>query len=442
MESDSKIEDAKIVSRYENFPLTTSESDFEQRCRCAAGWSQFLRSGAVTNVKRSARLRRHTRLREWPRMRCECLRKGPCYTKRMVPKNSLSSLSDDELLRRLSLLLSQSRRVEADLVAHLAEVEERRLYLAQACSSMFTYCVQVLHLSEPEAYLRLAAARAARRFPVLLQMLGDGRLHLSGIGLLASHLTEENLDEVLGRAVYRTKRQIEELVAELAPKPDAPPTIRKLPSPPSPPATQLRPDEVKTPAFSAPAPPLELSPSSAPRPEPLSPERFKVTFTASREVKNKLERLQALTQEDLAAVIEAAVTEKLERLEAKRYGVSKKPRKRLEGTDTSAKSRYIPMAVRRHVWKRDGRRCTFVDEHGPALHRRAGSRAPSRRCLWSRRGPPPGQGALTLPSPQRPSGGASLWKGGHGEIPEEWWTRFGRPTLLWVRSLKSGSRRY
>ena len=55
---------------------------------------------------------------------------------------------------------------------------------------MFAYCTGALHLSEGEAYLRIAVARASREHPMLLAMLGDGRLHLSGIALLAPHLTE------------------------------------------------------------------------------------------------------------------------------------------------------------------------------------------------------------------------------------------------------------
>ena len=94
---------------------------------------------------------------------------------------------------------------------------------------MFAYCTEVLHLSEAEAYLRIAAARAAREHPMLLAMLGDGRLHLTGIAKLAPHLTRENCDTVLKRAAHRSKRQIEELIAELAPRPDVRPVIRKLP---------------------------------------------------------------------------------------------------------------------------------------------------------------------------------------------------------------------
>jgi hypothetical protein len=152
----------------------------------------------------------------------------------MSLERPLESLSDDELLRRLADLLHQSRRAESDLVAHIAEVETRRLYAREAAPSMFAYCMDVLHLSEAEAYLRLTAARAAREHRVLLQMLADGRLHLTGIAKLAPHLTPENRALLLSRAVHKSKRQIEELVAELAPRPDVPGVLRKLPSRPTP----------------------------------------------------------------------------------------------------------------------------------------------------------------------------------------------------------------
>ena len=56
--------------------------------------------------------------------------------------------------------------------------------------------------------------------------------------------------------------------------------------------------------------------------EPLAPARYKVCFTASAELREKLERLQALMRSpvpdgDLAQLIDIAVSEKLERVEAK-----------------------------------------------------------------------------------------------------------------------------
>ncbi len=95
--------------------------------------------------------------------------------------------------------------VESELVAHIGEVDARRLYARKASSSMFVYCTEVLHLSEHEAYLRIAVARASRRHPVLLDMLGDGRLHLSGIAKLAPWLTEANRETLLARAAYKSQ---------------------------------------------------------------------------------------------------------------------------------------------------------------------------------------------------------------------------------------------
>jgi 5-methylcytosine-specific restriction endonuclease McrA len=277
---------------------------------------------------------------------------------------AISTLSDDELLRRLSELLKDSRLVESELVAHIGEVDQRRLY-ARRASSMFTYCTDVLNLSEHEAYLRIEVARVSREHPMLLEMLADGRLHLSGIALLRRHLTEANRETLLKRAANKSKRQIEELVAEISPKPDVKATMRKLPEK-RPKAKQKRielgPDRVQ-PSSERPAP---EKPAVE---EPIAKGRYKVTFTASAELRDKLERLRALMRSsipdgDLATVIEEAVTEKLERLESKRYGKTKAPRKSVEETDTSPSSRYIPAAVKRAVCERDQKQCVFVGEDG------------------------------------------------------------------------------
>ena len=66
---------------------------------------------------------------------------------------------------------------------------------------MFAYATEVLHLSDAEAYLRIAAARASREHPILLVMLADGRLHLTAIAKLAPHLTAENREALLTRAL-------------------------------------------------------------------------------------------------------------------------------------------------------------------------------------------------------------------------------------------------
>jgi hypothetical protein len=264
------------------------------------------------------------------------------YMKQEQVLESITKLSDNELLRRLSELLSQSRRVESELVAHIGEVDARRLYAEKSSSSMYVYCVDVLHLSEAEAYLRINVARAARKHPMLLEML----------------------------AARKTKRQIDELVAELSPKPDVAATMRKIPTrrkktkPTS--ETELCPDRVALPTSVPHQDEPTASPDNTPaRVEPIAPARYKVQFTASAELHDKLERLRALMRpsvpdSDLATIIEAAVTEKLERPESKRYGKTKAPRKSLGETDTAPSSRYIPAPVRRAVYERDQGQCNVA----------------------------------------------------------------------------------
>jgi hypothetical protein len=147
----------------------------------------------------------------------------------MRERSNLKAVSDDKLLHNLFAILKRSRWAEADLVAHIGEVDARKLYAREAAPSMFVWCTERLHLSEQEAYLRITVARASREHPMLLRMLRDGRLHLSGIARLVPHLTRENRDAVLKRATGMSHRQIKELVSELEPKPDAPAKIRKLP---------------------------------------------------------------------------------------------------------------------------------------------------------------------------------------------------------------------
>ena len=103
---------------------------------------------------------------------------------------SLSRLSDGELVTQLKGLVTRDRDLNAQIVAHLAELDTRDVFLREGYSSLFVYCRDALGLSESEAYNRIEVARAARRFPVIFDMLAGGSLHLTAVRLLAPHLTE------------------------------------------------------------------------------------------------------------------------------------------------------------------------------------------------------------------------------------------------------------
>src|SRR5688572_13726124 len=125
-----------------------------------------------------------------------------------TPSTCPNNLSDLDLLAELERAARCEQRATARLIELLMEVDSRKLYAGQGCSSLFTYCVQVLHLSEHAAYLRIEAARSARRFPVVLERLADGSLHLTALSLLAPHLTAANHLEVLDSARHKSKRDV------------------------------------------------------------------------------------------------------------------------------------------------------------------------------------------------------------------------------------------
>ena len=103
----------------------------------------------------------------------------------------LKDVSDEALHAEVKALAGRYNGLTAELLAHLAEVDARGIYRERACSSLYTYCVYELRLSEDEAQRRARAARTARAFPVLFEMLAEGAIHLTGFLLLAPLLTAE-----------------------------------------------------------------------------------------------------------------------------------------------------------------------------------------------------------------------------------------------------------
>jgi hypothetical protein len=274
-------------------------------------------------------------------------------------------LSDSQLLAEVNRLAKAECAVTADFVAALAEMDERRLYLGQGCSSMFTYCTQILHLAEHATFNRIEAARAARRFPIILTLLADGRVHLSAVRLLAPHLTEANHHALLTEASHKSKREIEQIVARLVPRLDVSTSVRKVPFADAPvklahaPIQECASTEVGQQCIVAPAP------VRRPETQPLAPGRYKLQFTVGEDTYQKLRRAQDLLRHrmrnpDAAVIFDRALTLFVADLEKQKLAATERPRK---PQARCKQSRHIPASVRRAVWARDGGRCRF---EGPA----------------------------------------------------------------------------
>jgi len=339
----------------------------------------------------------------------------------------LRRLSSDALLAALHRLVDSGRMWEAALLEHIGEVDARRLYLREACASMYSYCVEVLHFSEAPAFKRVGAARAARSFPELLHALRTGELHVTGMRLLAPHLSVENTLELLELARHRTGKEIQALLADREPKPDVVVWVRRSPSsnrggetspPPNDSHTSLSPNANPHPALPA-ANTLSMPPAFAansgavshddtqtrpspmhpslespgpvrprPMPEPLGGDRYLVRFTATAQMYAQLRELQALMRHqipdgDLTKILARALSTLLAQVRKQKFGECAKPRELDTGTEPQAldargsstspasepkaslaPSRQIPAAIRRAVSARDEDRCTYVSPTG------------------------------------------------------------------------------
>ena len=303
--------------------------------------------------------------------------------------DAAAALSDAELLSTVKRLVANEREATAQLLAHLAVMDSRRLYLGQGCSSLFTYCTQVLHLSAHAAYGRIEAARAARRFPAILGALASGALHLTAVNLIAPHLTADNLHRVIADATHKTKRDVEELVAALRPQPLVRSCVRKLPQPVQGDSRHgtagvhadlllsNREGGTSRAVDAVPEAPngieVQASVHTVPRPviRPLAPDQYLVKFTASRAMQENLREAQALLRHqvpsgDVAEIFDRALTLLLTELRKARYGATPRPR---SSTHTSNTGRHVAAAVKREVWARDGGQCAFVGPAGRCTER-------------------------------------------------------------------------
>ena len=310
-----------------------------------------------------------------------------------MDRYSLTHVPDPTLLRGLRDLVAQDRATTALLLAHLAEVDARRLYAPAGYPSMFAWCIAELHLSEDAAFKRIRAARTARQFPAIHGMLADGRLHLTAVVFLTPYLTPENADELLAAAAHRSKVGIEQLLAERFPGPDLPVRIDVLTPPPAigelvpepvesrvPGVRQLVPEPVEPPSPGSEEPSLaDVFPSPVTRTSrvaPLAPGRYGLQFTVAQGTYEKLRYARellghAVPSGELAQVFDRALDALIARLEQRKFSATAHARGRRPRA--SANPRHVPAEVRRAVWKRDGGRCTFVSI--------AGHRCPARTRL-------------------------------------------------------------
>ncbi len=306
----------------------------------------------------------------------------------------------------------------SDLLAHLAELDQRQLCIALGYSSLFAYCTEALGFCKSSAGRRIAAARVCREFPEAFARVAQGELQLSVLCALRPHLNPENASELFAACSRKSFEQVEELLAVRFPKPDVRDLIRRLPERVSTPdigseagsgeSVEMKSELGTTDTSTAPtSTPLSQSQCGERKPaaergsvKPLSADRFSVSFTADCEFRELLDEVRALISHsepkgELMTLMKRGLEALRGELLKKRFGVGRKPRRvrsrtcaaraAVGGSEGSSArpaavggsggsrakpSRYVPAAAAREVYVRDEGCCTFCADDG----RRCGER--------------------------------------------------------------------
>src|SRR5919206_625621 len=295
-----------------------------------------------------------------------------------------ASLDSDALARRLAELAGDEREILVEFLVHLEEFDRRRGYLDLGHDSLWDYCRRALHLREGPTALRIAAMRLLRRYPVVAEMLRDGRLCVSTLKRLEPVLRDENAADLLARAAGKSKLDVERLVVEIQRRPAPRDGIRRLPMR----AEAAASVAVESPALELAQAPVaaavadvvpELAPVPPPPPRrakvtPVAKDRNTLTVTVSDEFLATLADVKALLSHKVPDGSLADVLLEALRCAGEKYGKRRgavEPKRKATARPAAAPRSEprsgrepIPAAVKRKVCKRDGGRCTYVAPDG------------------------------------------------------------------------------
>ena len=308
-----------------------SSRDVRPKRQTASQTDDVVIAMAIANRDTFARQSRCHR----PRRRIQGRRKTPCYNRRMaIEARGLAALSDDHLVGELKRLVRNECAATAALIRGLMELDRRpHIYLGHGCSSLYSYCTQVLGLSADAAYTRIEIARAATVCPALVEALEDDRLSLTAARLLAPHVDGATGDPLIAAASGRTKLQVRTLLASLY-------------------------EGGSTDTANVALPPATSTPVAA--------DRMLVQVTLPRATYDKIIGARDLLfhvqpHAEVAFILDRALDALHRELARRRFAATSSPRPQPE---RRRNTRHVPAQVKRDVKKRDGNRCAFVGAGG------------------------------------------------------------------------------
>ena len=234
----------------------------------------------------------------------------------------LRELSDDDLVAGLGELDQAACQVGAAIVAHLIVIKERSIHLARGYSSIVDYCVQWLGCSRDVAYKRSAAVKVAESHPTVIDSLAAGEMSMSALAVLAPYRDDA---EMVRKAIGRSKREVQKLVAAQYPDSDW---------------------------------------SRVQRVRPVTEGRSALELTVPDALVELIEHALDLDSHidpsrNMAALLERAVGAYVKQREKAKFAIVDRPRE-----PGATETQTVPAATLRQAYERSGGHCEYVAEDG------------------------------------------------------------------------------
>lgn len=234
----------------------------------------------------------------------------------------LKHLTDEMLINEAIVIAKNEREMTLQMLHHLKEIEQRKLYSDLKCTSLFDFCVRILKYSESSAYRRIQASKLVTNIPEVGDKIVDGSLSITNIALVNQYFKENKIvdtaekKKILGEVENLTKSSC----------------IKKL---------------------------FELSGNEAHESdssERVSHDKTKVSMILSNETLLELQKLKELLGEELSydALMKLMVQTTIEKVEKQKFKVQK-TQSRLSPVKTV---RTVSNEVKREVYLRD-KKCTI-----------------------------------------------------------------------------------
>jgi len=230
-----------------------------------------------------------------------------------------------EIDLKLKDLVRNERKITAEIISVICDIDKRKLFLELGSSSLFAYLTKKIGYSASAAQRRIEAARLSKEIPEIKEKLKSGTINLSTITLVTQGLREKAKNSIV---TLESKKAL----------------ILKIENKNTQQAQKILAEELDLPIVNLEKTKIQKD------------ESIRIELTLSKVQNEKLERVRQLTSHIDAGLNWSELIEQLADFYLNKKTVTKRT------SDTVVKNskehnvsynRYIPLTLRRKIFERD-----------------------------------------------------------------------------------------